>query len=144
MKRTDTMTRFMAKVNKIDECWVWKAGMTRDGYGRFSFDGQTQLAHRVAYELWVGPIPAGLEVDHLCSNPLCVNPDHLEPVVQRENMRRWSEHKTHCKQGHPFSGENLYVRPSTGWRYCKECNRQSTARYAAKKRNSPVYLEPPT
>lgn len=92
-------------------------------------DGKMRLAHRVAYEIHVGPIPDGLEIDHLCRVRCCVNPDHLEPVTHRENMRRspsWNsvgrrqKAKTHCPKGHPYSGYNLIVTKS-GCRFCRKC-----------------------
>ncbi len=87
-------------------------------------------AHRFAYELLVGLIPVGLQIDHLCRNPSCCNPTHMEPVLPTENLRRGfspsalNARKTHCKHGHEFTEENTYIRPSTsGWRVCKECAR---------------------
>ena len=79
--------RFWQKVDKSGDCWEW-IGAVSSGYGHFQTDGGTTTAHRVAYQLLVGPIPDGLHVDHLCRNTLCVNPDHLEPVTQAENNRR--------------------------------------------------------
>lgn len=85
----DLPAAFWAKVEKgtPDECWHW-LGSTREGYGLIKFAGQVRNAHRVAYELQVGPIPDGLHIDHLCRNRLCVNAAHLEPVTQAENNRR--------------------------------------------------------
>ncbi len=74
-------------------CWTWIATKTRAGYGRFPVDGQEQYAHRYMYERVNGPIPAGYVLDHLCRNTLCVNPDHLEPVKQVENIRRGTHTK---------------------------------------------------
>jgi hypothetical protein len=79
--------RFWSKVDQGEDCWRWTA-CTSNGYGRFSVKRQPVLAHRFAYELLVGPIPEGLELDHLCRNRWCVNPDHLEPVTHDENVRR--------------------------------------------------------
>lgn len=74
-------------------CWVWNGAKSPLGYGRVSRDGRWQEAHRVVYEDLRGPIPKGLSLDHLCRNPSCVNPDHLEPVTHRENLRRGKQAK---------------------------------------------------
>lgn len=88
--RPTTVERLMAKVIKDERgCWTWTGALQR-GYGRVCGGGRgnNQLAYRVAYELLVGPVPVGLELDHLCRNRACINPEHLEPVTHRENMRR--------------------------------------------------------
>lgn len=126
--------RFVAKVDKTGSCWVWTAYRTARGYGRFNDGSRIVQTHRFAYELWVGPIPDGLELDHLCRNRSCVNPDHLEPVTGRENILRGvspsAQHaaKTHCPNGHPYSGENLYVAPGRHHRQCRACISLSNAR----------------
>lgn len=104
-------------------CWLWKKP-TPNGYGRVGL----VWAHRLAYELLVGPIPTGLELDHLCRAPACVNPAHLEPVTHFENLRRGNgpaainARKTHCIRGHGFTAENTY-RPPSGDRRCRTCVR---------------------
>ena len=79
--------RFWAKVDRSGSCWLWLAA-TSHGYGTFQSNGKLVRAHRYAYELLVGPIPGGLVIDHLCRTTACVNPEHLEPVTQRENLLR--------------------------------------------------------
>ena len=114
--------RFWAKVNKTETCWLWTGARSR-GYGSFPMDGLGG-AHRWAYLHLVGPIPEGLELDHLCRVRHCVRPDHLEPVTHAENMRRgvWNNRlKTHCVHGHPFDEAN-----TTWWknkRSCRTCHR---------------------
>jgi hypothetical protein len=103
----------MEKVNKTETCWLWTAFIKPNGYGQFKQNG---FAHRYSYEFFVGPIPSGMEIDHLCKVTACVNPDHLEVVTRAENNRRSNSisalnmRKTHCKRGHPFSGDNLVIR----------------------------------
>jgi hypothetical protein len=80
--------RFWSKVLISDGCWVWTGTTDKDGYGVLGVDGRFVRAHRFAYELLVGPIPEGLELDHLCFNRPCVNPGDLEPVTTQENLRR--------------------------------------------------------
>lgn len=112
-----------------DECWEWQGSRDRDGYGRVN----KKLVHRIAYEYFVGPIPDGLELDHLCRLRHCWNPAHLEPVTHRVNMMRGrgvgSENaaKTHCVNGHEYTPENTYV-GSNGWRQCRTCNRERQRR----------------
>lgn len=125
-----TEERFWAKVAVGDECWTWTASGNGQGYGKFYASGKPVYAHRYAYELLVGRIPEGLSLDHLCRNPGCVNPDHLEPVTHAENLKRGDHFtrnaarlKTHCKHGHEFTAENTYIIPSTGSRHCRTCRR---------------------
>jgi len=108
-------------------CWLW-TGSLRDGYGRIRINNQHQLAHRVSYETFVGPIPYGCQLDHLCRARNCVNPEHLEPVTCRDNIRRGHGHaalnatKTHCQSGHPYDQENTRV-DRKGKRSCRACGR---------------------
>lgn len=128
--------RFWPKVNKNTDsgCWEWTASRTGAGYGQIA-QGRTMLyAHRLAYEWLVGPIPDGLELDHLCRNRRCCNPDHLEPVTHGDNMRRGDSGKnmsakTHCPKGHEYSTENTWL-SNKGSRVCKACkaNRQRVRR----------------
>lgn len=121
-------SRFWTKVagGDVDTCWVWQAAVSRNGYGRFSLPGQAAgyvLAHRWAYEQLRGEIPAGLVLDHLCRNTLCVNPWHLEPVTKSVNARRgrlWESEKTHCVNNHPFDQTNTRI-TKQGHRSCRAC-----------------------
>lgn len=112
-------------------CWVWQGQQNSYGYGLLKVSGRRRMAHRVAYELRVGPIPDGLYIDHLCRNRTCINPEHLEPVTNGENVKRGegtharNSRKTHCKQGHPFAGANLLI--SGGVRVCRTCKRRRQA-----------------
>lgn len=133
------LDRFWNKVDKSGSCWEWTACIRPDGYGVFGLNKVVVYAHRVAYELTRGPIPSGLEIDHLCRNRSCVNPDHLEVVNHKENMARGIHAtKTHCKNGHKFTLENTYTRPSRpGTRECKVCKRaNNTAWRRAHKEDS--------
>lgn len=113
---------------ELGPCWVWTATRLSSGYGSFRFDGRSLRAHRVAYELAVGPIPAGLYLDHLCRNRPCVNTAHLEPVTNQENTLRGygapavNARKTHCQHGHEFTPANTYTFPN-GRRECRTCKR---------------------
>jgi hypothetical protein len=133
--------RFWTKVNKNGPlwngtpCWLWVAGKYIGGYGKISRGrvawGHAR-AHRVAYELLVGPIPKGLEIDHLCRNHGCVNPAHMEPITHRENLLRGcapcarNAQKTHCKYGHPFDEANTSM--WRGHRQCRTCARNKANR----------------
>ncbi len=132
---------------EVADCWKF-TGNRRSGrnqqYGRVKHKGREYAAHRFVWELLVGPIPPGLVIDHLCRNPLCCNPDHLEPVTQAENIRRGATgkyqtrpnlDKTHCPQGHPYSGDNLRLRKN-GHRTCRTCdNARSLANYHKRKQH---------
>ena len=113
-------------------CWIWRFSVGADGYGYMSVGGTTK-AHRVGYELIVGPIPQGLELDHLCRVRACVNPAHLEPVTHLENMRRGAPAtKTHCKRGHEFTPTNTRFRGR--WRYCRRCAADASRRYKSRRK----------
>lgn len=111
--------RFWPKVLISDGCWEWTAGKDNRGYGRFQADG-FRLAHRWAWFILNGPIPDGLELDHLCRNQGCVNPFHLEPVTHAVNVARAFADQTHCLRGHPYDAENTYRTPG-GRRRCRQC-----------------------
>lgn len=156
---TPLKERFESKVDRngpapearpeLGPCWLWWGGVDKHGYGRFNRNircrGDVVNAHHMAWEIYRGPVPDGLSVDHLCKNRRCVNPDHLEPVTQAVNFtrgdahKRWSEaalSRTHCRRGHPFSGDNLYINPD-GHRECKECRRIAMRKYDKRRRPSP-------
>jgi len=92
------------------------------GYGKITHQGKTILAHQTAYEFLIGPIPAGLELDHLCRVPICVNPDHLDPVTHQENLIRRGLVIKRCPRGHRYDDSN------TRWvdnaRDCRACDRE--------------------
>jgi len=122
---------FLSLASPTDEgCWNWNGWLTLDGYGQCRAPrGSKQMAHRVAYEMFVGPIPVGLVIDHLCRNRSCVNPAHLEAVTQRENLARGinaNAVKTHCKRGHEYSKGNTYTYPD-GRRDCRTCRQAQAA-----------------
>jgi hypothetical protein len=116
-------------------CWVWTGGLSHNGYGQIFIDHKSRRAHRVSYELARGAVPPGLQLDHLCRNRACINPAHLEPVTQRENIRRglgpqiagsrWRS-KTKCPHGHAYEGENLIV-TAAGHRKCRACQKVANA-----------------
>jgi len=123
--------RFMNKIIKTGNCWEWIGAKQSGGYGSFGIYCEMKLAHRLSYEHWIGKIPEGLQIDHLCRVRHCVNPDHLEPVTNKENVIRgnagkhdnsFNKTKTHCKHGHEFTPENTYRRPR-GSRECRTCGR---------------------
>lgn len=140
----DPAKRFFEKVDKDGRngCWVWTGSKSR-GYGSFRPGGVAGCvgAHRWSYEYHVGPIPNNLHIDHLCCNPACVNPAHLDPVTPGENIRRADErgrmpghkkYQTHCVNGHKLSGKNVYL--WNGLRHCKKCRADSQEKVRAKKR----------
>ena len=127
--QVDAVDRFLAKVEPLaDGCWRWTGSRIPNGYGNFrGYESRMVMAHRFAYEEFVGPIPDGLQIDHLCRNKWCVNPEHLEPVTNRENQLRGEAPMVAlhiagvCIRGHtgPFS----YVNASDGRRRrkCRTC-----------------------
>lgn len=146
---------FWAKVEKngplplsrpdLGPCWLWTGANDGHGYGHLTREDRTIKAYRYAYEICIGSVPAGLELDHLCRVPACVKPAHLEPVTHQENIRRGrrggfaavNSAKTHCtKEGHPLSGENLGINPTTGSRFCRACSRKTKQRWEKRQRQN--------
>jgi len=115
-----------------DACWDWTAAKTAGGYGELTVDSQMTYAHRFVYELQVGPIPDGLEIDHLCRNKGCVRPDHLEPVTHQENGRRAATRRSHCNRNHPLVDGNLSI-DNRGRRECLTCKRRRGREWARKR-----------
>lgn len=122
----DDVARFFSRVDRVaGGCWLWTGTVNRSGYGTLRIgDRGAALAHRWSYEHHVGPIPAGLHIDHLCRVRHCVNPAHMEPVTPEENQRRGllGVLKTHCRHGHEYTPENTYRR-ADGRTECRTCMR---------------------
>lgn len=129
-----TIERFEAKIERTDTCWLWTAARSDTGYGSFGVGGKVVNAHRFAYELWIGPIPEGMQIDHLCRVRRCVNPTHLQVVTQAENIRRGESPSARlhragvCSRGHALVGPDadVYVRKE-GKPMCRRCTRERRA-----------------
>ena len=113
-------------------CWLWVGANDgdKDPYGRVVVNGKQRMVHRISYETFVGKIPDGLQIDHLCRKRLCINPEHLEPVTPKENIRRGLtgyRTVTHCKRGHKFSETGYYSK--SGIKLCRLCKRITAREY---------------
>jgi hypothetical protein len=127
-----TQEYFERHILKGDGCWIWTGALSNNGYGQFRQSGRTRSAHRVAHEMYIGPIPDGLTIDHTCHNAdescdggscrhrRCVNPEHLEAVAQGENSKRAARDK--CPKGHEYTPENTRRRKDNGRRICVACD----------------------
>lgn len=124
-------------------CLLWLGSITKNGYGRTSSGWPV---HAVAYEKAIGPIPTGLEPDHLCRVRCCINPFHIEPVTHAENLRRagilarvgdLNTAKTHCPRGHPYDGYNLAF-TTIGGRRCRACAREKAAEQRLQQREARI------
>jgi hypothetical protein len=132
----ERIAKFWRKVQKTEGCWLWTKNRCKQGYGQVFWAGRQAKAHRVAYELTKGPVPAGLELDHLCRNRACVRPDHLDPVTHRVNVLRGEgvaarrARRTHCPQGHPYDEKNTYRFGRQ--RMCRACHLVHTRAHKAR------------
>ena len=142
LKNIELDDRFWSKVDKSNgdnSCWEWKAAKNPNSYGRFTIKQRKYIAHRLSYHAIVGELPTHLQLDHICRNRSCVNPRHLEPVNNKENVLRgispaaYNARKTHCIRGHEFNDENtcIYKYPGHTQRKCIICrNIHNKARYS--------------
>lgn len=118
-------------------CWEWTRGKCSSGYGSIRVKDKKHRVHRLFYETCFGPVPKGLQLDHLCRNRWCCNPDHMEAVTQQENIRRGltgklnnhNARKTRCPRGHEYTEENTYIQRVTGGRQCLICKHSLIRKY---------------
>lgn len=131
----DIDSRLENYVANENDCWLWQGYTTSGGYGIISWKGTPVGVHRLMYELYVEPIPKGLEIDHLCSEPSCMNPKHMEPVTHAENQLRRAKRITHCVHEHEYTKENTayYTKHSKGKR-CRICDNLRSQEYRDRKK----------
>ena len=138
---TSQIKNFWNKVKLSDKlyndepCWNWVGAKNKQGYGRFNVNGKAVRTHRYSYELFKKSIPTGLVIDHLCKNTSCCNPDHLEPVTQKENTLKGmtGQHirvpRTHCKRGHEYTPENIIPHTNNKRGRCRICKQRMAREY---------------
>lgn len=127
------------------DCWNWNGDSADSGYGRFRLFGRWFQAHRIAYRDFGKPLAEDKNLDHLCRNTKCVNPDHLEPVTQLENVRRGIRGAvTHCPSGHPYSPDNtkLVQRRGRAVRACRICLAASKHRTYLRRKAADQHFDP--
>lgn len=144
--RGTALQRFIfLHIKKENGCWEWRGVLDKRGYGRLVDDnGWADMAHRWSYKHFVGEIPKGLVINHLCHNPKCVNPKHLEVTTHYDNIVNkgitnasyLNAKKTHCKNGHEFTEDNIYWSKNkyNGTRICKKCHKERVKKYLEKKK----------
>lgn len=142
------LERLTSRIDIDDRgCWNWRGATNSNGYGCIGAQGKVQLTHRVSYELHVGPISDGLQIDHLCRNRICINPAHLDPVTAAEHAKRSLRARaTHCINGHLLEGDNLHLRTRENGqvhRGCKTCRREGK-RVAPHEATTPRAWQPRT
>jgi len=136
---TKLTQRFWDKVRKTESCWLWTAYINNRGYGKFNLNGNAEYSHRLSYIEAKGPIPKGLQIDHICRVRNCVKPDHLEAVTRKENILRGESihaknaRKKKCLLGHKFV---RVIYPSRQQRRCLICHRIKMRAYSAKKKEA--------
>lgn len=131
-------------------CWIWLGGTNKNGYAFVYLQDKMRPVHRALYEILVGPIPGGKECHHTCGNKSCINPSHIKLVTRSEHMKldgrglklvenaaAKNHAKTHCKRGHKYTNETMFICAS-GWRACRVCANQATKE---KRRTDPAYRE---
>ena len=133
MEDIERFNKFVAETNPT-KCWPWQGYVRSDGYGSFRFEGEKQGAHRVSYILYVGSIPSGMEIDHICFRADCVNPNHLQPLTPSENKRRVKERvEGKCRRGHTMD-ENNTIKRKDGTQKCRTCTKESQRVWVSNKR----------
>jgi len=130
--------RLLNRTDRTGKCWIWLGSCNDRGYGKMWDGSRLSYVHRLSYEAFVGPIPNGLTIDHLCRNRQCLNPEHLEPVTNRENILRGEgpsakkARRTKCSGGHQLSGTNL-MQSRLPYRQCRICFNEWQRQYKRKR-----------